>query len=49
MNMLTNYDLDIADVAECDNRCATVSVTIPVSDKTLLKDIVGKFGWVCVM
>jgi len=49
MNMQTRCDLDIAGIAERDNRCATVSVTIPVSDKTLLEEIVRKFGWSCVM
>ena len=49
MNMQTSHDLDIAGIAERDNRCAAVSVTIPVSDKTLLEEIVRKFEWSCVV
>lgn len=48
MNLQTQYDLDSADIAERDNQRETVSVTIPVRDRTLLQELVRKFGWACV-
>jgi len=49
MNMQTQYDLDSANIAERDNQLETVSITIPTRDRNLLKEIVRKFGWVCVL
>ena len=49
MNMQTNYDLDTANIAERDNQRETIAVTIPVRDRTLLKEIVRKFGWACML
>lgn len=48
MNLQTQYDLDSADIAERENQRETVSVTIPVRDRTLLQELVRKFGWACV-
>ena len=48
MNMQTQYDLDTANIAERDNQHENVTVTIPVRDRNLLKEIVRKFGWACV-
>ena len=49
MNLQTQYNLDSAHIAERDNRKETVSVTIPVRDKDLLKEIARKFGWACML
>ncbi|MGP1465812.1 HigA family addiction module antitoxin [Prevotella koreensis] len=49
LNMQTNYDIDSANIAECDNARETIAVTIPVSDRMLLKEIVRKFGWACML
>ena len=48
MNLQTQYDLDTANIAERDNQRETVAVTIPVRDRSLLKELVRKFGWACV-
>ena len=49
MNMQTQYDLDSANIAERDNQRETVSITIPARDRNLLKEIVRKFGWICIL
>lgn len=49
MNLQTQYNLDAAGIAERDNRKETISVTIPVKDRYLLKEIVRKFGWACML
>ena len=41
----TQYELESA--VE-DNLHETVAVTIPVSDRSLLQELVRKFGWACV-
>ena len=48
MNLQTQYDLDSANIAARDNQRETVSVTIPIRDRNLLRELVRKFGWVCV-
>ena len=47
MNMQTQYDLDKANIASRDGQCETVSLTIPVRDRNLLRELVRKFGWAC--
>ena len=47
MNLQTQFDLDTAKITERDNQRETVSVTIPVRDRNLLKELVRKFGWAC--
>jgi len=49
MNLQTQYDLDVAHIAERENQRQTVSVTIPVRDRNLLKEISLKFGWACML
>lgn len=49
MNMQTQYDLDMASIAERDNQRETIKVTIPVRDRNLLQEIARKFGWACVL
>lgn len=49
MNMQSQYDLDIASIAERDNQRETIKVTIPVRDRDLLKEIARKFGWACML
>lgn len=48
MNMQTQYDLDTANITQRDIQRETVSITIPVRDHNLLKELVRKFGWACV-
>lgn len=49
LNMQTQYDLDMANIAQRDNQRETIKVTIPVRDRGLLREIVRKFGWACVL
>ncbi|MBQ7467359.1 MAG: HigA family addiction module antidote protein [Bacteroidales bacterium] len=49
MNLQTQYNLDTAGIAERDGRKETIPVTIPVQDRNLLKEIVRKFGWACML
>ena len=49
MSMQTQYDLDTANIAERDNQRETVSITIPIRDRNLLRELVHKFGWACVL
>ena len=49
MNMQTNYDLDMADIAKRDNQRETIPVVIPVRDHNLLLEIARKFGWACMI
>lgn len=49
LNMQTQYDLDVANIAERDNQHETIKVTIPVRDRGLLKEIARKFGWACML
>ena len=48
MNMKTQYDLDKANIAKREEKHETVSLTIPIKDRNLLKELVRKFGWACV-
>ena len=49
MNLQTQYNLDAAGIADRENQRETIPVTIPVSDRNLLKEIVRKFGWACML
>lgn len=49
MNLQTQYNLDAAGIAKRDCKKETVSVTIPVQDRNLLREIVRKFGWACML
>lgn len=46
MNLQSQYDNDIA--AQSARR-ENVVVTIPVSDRNLLRDLSRKFGWACML
>ena len=48
MNLPTQYDLDSAQIAEHEKQKETVSITIPISDLNLLREISRKFGWACM-
>ena len=43
-----HYDLESTDASKNDVQQETVAVTIPVSDRNLLREIVRRFGWACV-
>ena len=49
LNLQSQYELDMASIAERDNQRETVKVTIPVRDRGLLKEIARKFGWACML
>jgi plasmid maintenance system antidote protein VapI len=49
MNLQTQYNLDAAGITERDSQKETIPVTIPIQDRNLLKEIVRKFGWACVL
>lgn len=49
MNLQTQYDLDTADIAERDTQRETIAVTIPIRDRNLLRELVRKFGWACML
>ena len=49
MNLQTQYNLDAAGIAEWESQKETIPVTIPVRDRNLLKEIVRKFGWACML
>ena len=48
MILQTQYDLDSAQIAAREKQSETVSVTIPISDRNLLREISRKFGWACM-
>ena len=48
MNLQTQYDLDSAQIAEREKQKETVSITIPIGDRNLLREISRKFGWACM-
>lgn len=49
LNLQTQYDLDVAKIAERDSLRETVAITIPVRDRNLLRELVHKFGWMCIL
>lgn len=49
MNLQTQYDLDSSTIAQRDNSHETITVTIPVRDKSLFRELARKFGWACVL
>ena len=44
----TQYELESANAATGSNEKETIAITIPVSDRNLLREIVRRFGWVGV-
>ena len=44
----TQYDLESVSTVLDDKEQETVTVTIPICDRNLLREIVRKFGWACV-
>ena len=44
----TQYELESANYSNVeDKQNETVAVTIPVSDRRLLQELVRRFGWAC--
>ena len=43
------YDLEATNADKTDNQHETISVTIPVRDRNLLREIVHRFGWACML
>ena len=48
MNLQTQFNLDSTQIVEREKQKETVSVTIPVSDRNLLREVSRKFGWACM-
>ncbi|MBP5560749.1 MAG: HigA family addiction module antidote protein [Muribaculaceae bacterium] len=54
LNLQTQYNLDTASIAAREHlasgnsRHETVTLTIPAADRSLLQELVRKFGWACV-
>ena len=50
LNAQTQYELETAgaDAVAKDDELETVAVTIPVKDRSLLQELVKKFGWACM-
>lgn len=44
----TQYDLESAKAISEDKQHETVALTIPIQDVNLLRELVRRFGWVCV-
>ena len=44
----TQYELESANAATGSKEKETIAITIPVSDRNLLREIVRRFGWVGV-
>ena len=42
------YELDTANAANVSKDKETIAITIPISDRNLLREIVRRFGWVGV-
>lgn len=49
MNLQTQYDLDSAHIEKRDNQRETISVIIPVRDRSLFREVARKFGWACML
>jgi len=45
----TQYELESANAATGSKEKETIAITIPVSDRNLLREIVCRFGWVSVI
>lgn len=48
MNLQSQYDIDKANIERRANDRETVSLTIPVKDRSLLKELARKFNWACM-
>ena len=44
----TQYELESANPASDNKEKETITITIPVSDRSLLRELVRRFGWVGV-
>ena len=49
LNLQSQYELDTANLSSCNLQKETVAVTIPSSDRNLLREIARKFGWACML
>ena len=47
----TQYELESTNIsaATYDNQHETIAVTIPIRDRNLLRELVRKFGWACML
>ena len=47
----TQYELESTNISATadDNQHETIAVTIPIRDRNLLRELVRKFGWACML
>ena len=47
----TQYELESTNISAAadDNQRETIAVTIPIRDRNLLRELVRKFGWACML
>ena len=47
----TQYELESTNISAAtdDNQHETIAVTIPIRDRNLLRELVRKFGWACML
>ncbi|MBO6222592.1 MAG: HigA family addiction module antidote protein [Bacteroidales bacterium] len=48
INMQTNYNLDSANILKQKNKQLTATIQLPIQDRSLIKDLSRKFGWICM-
>lgn len=48
INLQTQYDLDSANILKRKEDLETINITIPASDRTLIKELSRKFGWIMI-
>lgn len=48
INLQTQYDLDSANIQKRNIELETVKITIPTTDRLLVKELSRKFGWAMV-
>ncbi|MCR5454062.1 MAG: HigA family addiction module antidote protein [Bacteroidales bacterium] len=49
LNLQKQFDEDVAQIAKRNNFQETIPITIPISDRNLLREVVRKFGWACML
>lgn len=45
INLQTQYELDSANILKKEVEMETIKITIPTTDKTLIRELSRKFGW----
>lgn len=48
INLQTQYDLDVANIQKKNIESTIITITIPSTDRTLVKELSRKFGWAII-